>query len=97
MERERGLFVLVHPNGGKWRRFAYSFKGKEKRPSLGTFPLVSLPEARSLRDEARRLVTAGIDPSEQTTGWFIHGRGLASAAISIFAQGFEESYRREWC
>lgn len=64
LKREQGLFLLVNPNGGKWWRFAYSFGGKEKLLSLGTFPLVSLPEARRLRDEARKRVAAGIDPSE---------------------------------
>ena len=64
LQREHGLFVLVQPNGGKWWRFSYSYGGKEKLLSLGTFPLISLPEARRLRDEARKLVAAGIDPSE---------------------------------
>lgn len=49
LKREQGLFLLVNPNGGKWWRFAYSFAGKEKLPSLGTFPLVSLPDASAPR------------------------------------------------
>lgn len=64
LKREQGLFLLVNPNGGKWWRFAYSFGGKEKLLSFGTFPLVALPEARQRRDEARKLVAAGVDPSE---------------------------------
>jgi integrase len=61
---ERGLFLLVNPNGGKWWRFKYRFAGKEKLLALGGYPDVTLKEARERRDEARKLVANGIDPSE---------------------------------
>jgi len=50
---ERGLFLLISPKGGKWWRFKYLFGGKEKLLSLGTYPDVSLKDARERRDEAR--------------------------------------------
>ena len=53
---ERGLFLLVKPNGGKLWRFKYRFDGKEKLLSLGVYPDVSLKDARDRRDEARKLV-----------------------------------------
>jgi len=58
-----GLFLLVTPTGGKWWRFKYRFGGKEKLLSLGTYPQVSLKEARELRDEAKKLLRNNIDPS----------------------------------
>jgi integrase len=61
---ERGLFLLVNPNGGKLWRFKYRFNGKEKQISLGIYPDVSLKDARDRRDDARKLVANGIDPSE---------------------------------
>jgi len=61
---ERGLFLLVNPNGGKLWRFKYRFNGKEKQISLGIYPDVSLKDARERRDEARKLVANGIDPSQ---------------------------------
>ncbi|NKF24523.1 tyrosine-type recombinase/integrase [Solimonas marina] len=63
LPKELGLFVLVNPNGSKWWRFSYSFGGKEKSISLGTYPLIPLSLARQRRDEARRLVAEGVDPS----------------------------------
>ncbi|WP_415519642.1 MAG: tyrosine-type recombinase/integrase [Desulfovibrio aminophilus] len=60
---EKGLFLLVAPSGGKWWRFKYRFAGKEKLLSLGTYPEVSLAQARERRDEARKLLARGIDPS----------------------------------
>ena len=52
---EAGLFVQVTPSGGKWWRFKYRFDGKEKFLSFGTFPDVSLADARARRDQARKL------------------------------------------
>lgn len=65
----QGLFLLVKPSTakegkpGKWWRFRYRFDGKEKMLSLGTYPDVSLKEAREKRDEARKLLSQGVDPS----------------------------------
>lgn len=58
-----GLFLLVHPRGGKWWRFKYRFGGKEKTLSLGVYPDVSLSEARKKREEVRDLVIRKVDPS----------------------------------
>jgi integrase len=62
-----GLFMQITPAGGKWWRFKYRFEGKEKLLSLGTYPEVSLKEARDKRDEARKLLATEppIDPSEK--------------------------------
>jgi len=59
-----GLFLLVSHAGGKWWRFKYRFGGKEKLMSLGTYPEVSLSQARERRDAARKQVADGIDPSQ---------------------------------
>lgn len=59
-----GLFLLVSPGGGKWWRFKYRFGGKEKLLSLGTYPEVSLSQARERRFEARKHVANGADPSQ---------------------------------
>ncbi len=60
---ERGLYLLVDPGGGKWWRFKYRFDGREKLLSLGTYPDTQLKRAREKRDEARRAVADGNDPS----------------------------------
>lgn len=62
---ERGLFLLVQPSGGKLWRLKYRFAGKELKLSLGTYPDVSLKEARRRRDEARTLLAQGIDPGAE--------------------------------
>lgn len=58
-----GLFLHVTPKGGKYWRFRYFYAGKENMLSLGTYPEVSLAEARERRTAARKDVAAGVDPS----------------------------------
>jgi integrase len=58
-----GLYLEVSPRGGKWWRFKFRFGGKEKRLSLGTYPVTSLKDAREKRDVAKRLLASGADPS----------------------------------
>ena len=58
-----GLFLQVTPKGAKYWRFRYLYVGKEKMLALGTYPEVSLAEAREKRTTARKDVAAGIDPS----------------------------------
>ena len=60
---EKGLFLQVTPNGGKWWRFKYRFDDKEKLLSFGTYPEIKLAGARATRDEARELIANEIDPS----------------------------------
>lgn len=85
---ERGLFLLISPKGGKWWRFKYLFDGKEKLLSLGTYPDVSLKDARNRRDEARKQVAAGIDPGE-------HRKAKKAAKVAKQANSFEV-IAREW-
>lgn len=58
-----GLYLEVAPSGGKWWRLKYRVNGAEKRISLGTYPAVSLAEARDAAHEYRKLVREGHDPS----------------------------------
>jgi integrase len=56
------LSLAVSAAGGKSWHFRYYWAAKQKRMSLGTYPEVSLREARTLRDEARALLAKGINP-----------------------------------
>lgn len=60
-----GLHLLVQPNGSRLWRLRYRFGGKQNMIGLGAFPVVSLAAARSKRDEARRQIAEGMDPSRQ--------------------------------
>lgn len=59
-----GLFLLVTTSGGKLWRFDYRYGGKRKCIAFGTYPTISLTEARGRREEARKLLANGVDPSD---------------------------------
>lgn len=59
-----GMFLLIHPNGSKYWRFRFRFGGKQHLMAFGVYPETSLADARQKREEARKLVAAGIDPRE---------------------------------
>ncbi|HGX3876600.1 tyrosine-type recombinase/integrase [Escherichia coli] len=80
------MFLLVHPNGSKYWRLRYRHLGKEKTLALGQYPEVSLSEAREKRDEARKLISDGIDPCEQR-----RAKKAAPEAINTF-----ELVARQW-
>ena len=85
---ERGLYLEVAPSGGKWWRLKYRFDGKDKRISLGVYPDVSLKDARLRRDEARKLLADGVNPSAQR-------KAEKAAKASQSANSFEV-VGREW-
>lgn len=60
-----GMYLLVAPTGGKLWRLKYRVDGKEKVLALGRYPEVGLAEARARREEARRQIARGIDPSAE--------------------------------
>lgn len=57
------MYLEVTPKGGMYWRMKYDFGGKEKLLALGTYPDVSLAEARVKRDDAKKLISQGIDPN----------------------------------
>ncbi|MAM38270.1 MAG: integrase [Erythrobacter sp.] len=58
-----GLFLYVTPTGHRSWRMGYWFAQVKKRLVLGSYPEMSLQEARAARDEARKLIAAGSDPA----------------------------------
>lgn len=57
-----GLSLFIAPNGTKSWHFRFSWHGAQPRISLGTYPEITLKEARERRDQARAQVAKGIDP-----------------------------------
>lgn len=83
-----GMYLEVVPSGGKYFRLKYRFLGKEKRISLGVYPAISLKDARSRRDEARKLLATGIDPSQDRQ---FHRQAQAEKSSNTF-----EAVALEW-
>lgn len=60
-----GLYIEVTPTGGKLWRLKFRHDGRENRLALGAHPDTTLKLARERRDDARRLLAAGVDPSHR--------------------------------
>lgn len=78
--------MAVLPTGTKSWRLKYRFAEREKKLNLGPYPLLSLKQARELRDEAKRDMVRGIDP------------GVARKATRLAAKVGEtfEQVARSW-
>ncbi len=83
---EKGLCIEVPPSGALRWRMRYRFGQREQMLSLGTYPEVSLKQARARRDEIRQQIAAGIDPSA--------ARKVAKATLA--GEGSFEAVALEW-
>lgn len=90
----QGMHLLINPNGSKYWRLQYRFGGKQKVLALGVYPMVSLGEARRKRDEAKKLVSNGIDPSEKKKADKIEqSEALTFEAV---ARDWHTACKRKW-
>lgn len=64
-----GLYLFVKPNGARVWQQTYRFAGRQKKLTHGPYPLISLADARRLRDEAKRLLASGetLEPTNEPT------------------------------
>ncbi|MEO5756022.1 MAG: Arm DNA-binding domain-containing protein, partial [Mesorhizobium sp.] len=90
-----GLHVLVTPQGGKLWRLAYRYGGKQKLLALGAYPVVSLSDARARRDEAKRLLGAGLDPSAEAKADKVRRKALTADTFEAVASEFLSKVERE--
>ena len=83
-----GLYLLVKPNGTKLWRLNYAYLGKQRTLSFGAWPDIGLADARERRDEARKLIAAGLDPS--------HEAKLAEARAMLSEENSFKLVAEEW-
>ncbi|MCT7512569.1 tyrosine-type recombinase/integrase [Aliarcobacter cryaerophilus] len=57
-----GLYFIVRKNGSKFFRLDFRYGGKRLSMSLGTYPKISLKEARDKKDECKKLLSENINP-----------------------------------
>lgn len=86
------LQLWVQPTGSRLWRLAYRFDGKQKLLALGGYPLVSLAEARQARDDAKRLLLAGIDPGKERS---LRKADSAKDSFRSIADEYVEKLKKE--
>lgn len=91
---EKGLYLEVKPTGSKLWRFKYRFVGKEKLLSVGIYPDVSLKQAREQRDQLRKQIANGVDPSNIRKAEKLSNAGQLS--FEFVAREWHQKFRHRW-
>ena len=93
-----GLYVVVRPNNARWWRMDYRrpITGTRNTLSLGVYPDVGLADARTKRDEARKLLAAGIDPGERRKAVKAAGQERAANSFEVVAREWLTVRAHEW-
>ncbi|MBB3947039.1 integrase [Rhizobium skierniewicense] len=91
-----GLHLFVATSGSKSWRYRYYFADKEKLLVLGSYPDVSLVDARRLRDDARKLLKDGKDPSALKKLEKVIGRKQAGETFQALAEEWHEHTKPTW-
>jgi len=87
-----GLQLWVQPTGSRLWRLAYRFGGKQRLLALGSYPLISLAEAREARDDAKRLLRAGIDPGQERS---LRKAGSGKDSFRSIADEYVDKLKKE--
>jgi len=90
-----GLYLLVQPSGALLWRYRYKVFGADRKLSLGTFPDVSLQQARKKRDEARAQLIDGVDPVEEKRQRRIAAELAAKTTFKLVADEYIQKMERE--
>jgi hypothetical protein len=90
---EGGLFMLVTTTGSQLWRFGYRYDGKQKLLAIGPYPIISLLDARAKRDDAKRLLAEGIDPSVERKAERREARIARANTFEAVAKELMEKFR----
>lgn len=91
-----GLYVEVKPTGSKLWRLKFQHAGKESRTSLGAYPVVSLTQARKLRDEAKAELHAGRSPVAAKKMRKAAQMALTEHTFNAVFERWYKSHKSDW-
>lgn len=91
-----GLYLEVTPKGGKLWRLKYRFLNKEKKLCIGSYPVITLAEARDHRENAKKLIINGLDPSTVKQEIKHERIQEASNTFEAIAREWHEYKKPEW-
>lgn len=93
---ERGLYLQVMPTGSKLWRFRFNYAGKEQLLALGSFPDLSLAQAREARDKARSTLANGGNPAEAKQQAKAEKHEMARNTFKKLFDEWHENQRARW-
>lgn len=91
----KGLYLYVSTAGGKSWRIDYAYFGKRKTLTLGAYPALGLADARTRRDEAKKKLSEGLDPSLAKKREQLAAKAAAGNTFGLIADEFIAKLRRD--
>lgn len=91
-----GLYLLLTPSGGKLWRFKYRFGGKEKLLTFGTYPQISLADARHRREDAKKLLANDVDPGAIKKAQKASRADSDANSFEVVAREWHEKFKESW-
>lgn len=91
-----GLYLEISPAGAKYWRLKYLLNGKECRMGLGTYPPVTLGDARTAAAEARALIAKGTSPVQQRKAEQVAAATAAADTFEVVAREWHEKMSATW-
>jgi integrase len=91
----RALYLLVRPDGARYWRMDYRWHGKRRTLALGVYPAVTLSEARTRRDLAKKQLALGIDPSAQRRRDKIASKAASANTFRLVSEEWMAKLERE--
>ncbi|ODT77657.1 MAG: integrase [Pelagibacterium sp. SCN 64-44] len=90
-----GLYLYVSTTGSKSWRLDYSYFGKRKTVTFGTYPSLSLADARDRMRESKKALSEGLDPSLAKKRQHLAAKAAAGNTFGTISDEFIDKLRRE--
>jgi len=91
-----GLHLLITVGGGKLWRLAYRFDGKQKTLAFGTYPAISLADARQRREDAKKLLANNVDPGAIKKAQKASTVAVIENSFEVIAREWHGKFRHTW-
>ncbi|TBF80811.1 tyrosine-type recombinase/integrase [Rhizobium leguminosarum] len=91
----KGLYLYVSTAGGKSWRIDYAYFGKRKTLTLGAYPALGLADARTRRDDVKKKLSEGLDPSLAKKREQLAAKAAAGNSFGLIADEFIAKLRRD--
>jgi integrase len=91
-----GLYILIKPNGSKYWRMKYRIAGKEKLLSIGTYPLITLSEAREEASKAKKQLAKNTDPSKAKQDEKLKNHIKSENSFEKIAREWHANQQQNW-
>lgn len=91
----KGLYIFIGKTSKLWK-LKYRYNGTEQKASYGSYPEISLAEARRKRDEDRNLLAEGINPALQKKETQLINKLSSDNTFELVALEWHKKNKANW-